>query len=204
MIAGFAIAYPDLIVIHFLNKKIQWSKGALKRSVIQFSLMLLIAIVVSTLLTTFAHWISSYPQGLQNVLFNNALIYCVVNAFFMSILEAWIYLDESHREKARAEELQQELILEAANRAMYEAQIRIEEEKNKHAQELIEQEKKLNKSLEEEIEKGEIITQQLNESREQLNSILSNLPGAAYRCYFDDHYTMKYISEKIPRIRIYR
>ena len=72
MIAGFAIAYPDLFVIHFLNKKFQWSKGALKRSVIQFALMLLIAIIVSSLLTSFAHWVSNYPQGLRNVLFNNA------------------------------------------------------------------------------------------------------------------------------------
>lgn len=197
MLAGFAIAYPDLFVIQFLNKEFKWSNGALKRSVIQFMLMLLIATTVSSLLTIFANWISSYPQGLLNVLFNNVLIYCVVNAFFMSILEAWIYLDESTREKLRAEKLHQDLLMEAANRGMYEAQIRIEEEKNKYAEELIEQEKKLNKSLEEEIIKRKAITQQLNESREQLNSILTNLAGAAYRCYLDEHYTMKYISEKI-------
>jgi PAS domain S-box-containing protein len=203
MVAGFAIAYPDLIVIHFLNKKFQWSKGALKRSAIQFTMMLLIAITVSSLLTTFAHWVSSYSQGLQNVLFNNALIYCVVNAFFMSIIEAWIYLDESLKEKIWAEKLQQEFVMEAANSAMYEAQIKMEEEKNKYALELIEQEKRLNKSLEEEIKKRDSITQQLNESREQLNSILSNLAGAAYRCYFDEHYTMKYISENIYEISGY-
>jgi PAS domain S-box-containing protein len=197
MIAGFAIAYPDLFVIQYLNKNLHWSKGALKRVAIQFTLMFLIAVTVSSLLTTFAHWVSSYRQGLQNVLFNNMLIYTVVNAFFMSILEAWIYLDESLKEKVRAEKLQQELILEAANRAKYEAQIQIEAEKNNYAQQLIAQEKKLNQHLEEEIKKREVITQQLNESREQLNSILSNLAGAAYRCFLDDQYTMKYISEKI-------
>jgi PAS domain S-box-containing protein len=115
----------------------------------------------------------------------------------MSILEAWIYLNESQKEKERAEEVQQELILEAANRAMYEAQIKIEEEKNKYAEQLIEQEKRLNHDLEEEIKRREAISKQLNQSREQLNSILSNLAGAAYRCYFDENYTMKYISEKI-------
>ncbi len=197
MIAGFAIAYPDLYVIQYFNKNLQWGKGALKRAVLQFVLMFVIAVTVSSLLTIFAHWVSSYPQGLPNVLFNNMLIYTVVNAFFMSILEAWIYLDESLKEKVRAEKLQQELISEAANRAKYEAQIQIEAEKNKYAQQLIVQEKKLNQHLEEEIKKREVITQQLNESREQLNSILSNLAGAAYRCYFDEHYTMKYISEKI-------
>ena len=75
MFAGFAIAYPDLIVIQYLNKRFQWSKGALKRAVIQFSLMLFIAAIVSSLLTTFANWLSSYPQGLQNVLFNNMCIF---------------------------------------------------------------------------------------------------------------------------------
>lgn len=197
VIAGFALAYPDLFVIRYLNKYFQWSKGVLKRAAIQFSSMFVIAVTVSSLLTTFAHWISNYPQGLPNVLFNNMLIYSVVNAFFMSILEAWIYLDESLTEKVRAEKLQKELITEAANRAKIEARIELEEEKNKYAQKLIEQEKKLNLHLEEEIKKREKITKQLNQNREQLNSILTNLAGAAYRCYFDDQYTMKYISEKI-------
>ncbi len=197
IIAGFAIAYPDLFVIQYLNRNLQWSKGALKRAGLQFALMFVIAVTVSSMLTTFAHWVSSYPQGLPNVLFNNILIYSVVNAFFMSILEAWIYLDESLKEKVRATKFQQELIKEAANRAKYEARIQIEEEKNKYVQQLIEQEKKLNHHLENEIEKREAITKQLNESRGQLNSILTNLAGAAYRCYFDEHYTMKYISEKI-------
>ena len=203
MIAGFAIAYPDLFVIQYLNKNFQWSKNALKRITIQLTLMVVIAVTISSLLTTFAHWVSSYRQGLPNVLFNNLLIYSVVNAFFMSILEAWIYLDESMKEKVRAEKLQKELILEAANRANYEARIQIEEEKNNYAQKLIEQEKKLNRNLEEEIKKREVITKQLNESQEQLNSILTNLAGAAYRCYFDEHYTMKYISEKIFEISGY-
>jgi PAS domain S-box-containing protein len=197
IIAGFALAYPDLYVIQYLNKKFKWSKDVFKRAVIQFLLMLLIAGTVSTLLTSFANWVSNYPQGLKNVLLNNMLIYSVVNAFFMSILEAWIYLDESRKENLRAEKLQQELIDEAANRANYEAQIKIEEEKNKYAQQLIEQEKKHTRYLEEEIDKREAISRQLNENREQLNSILTNLAGAAYRCYLDEHYTMKYISEKI-------
>ncbi|MBN2806317.1 MAG: PAS domain S-box protein [Prolixibacteraceae bacterium] len=197
MIAGFAIAYPDLLVINYLNKKLQWQQGALKRALVQFAFMIIIAVVVSSLMTSFAHWLNPYRQGFQNVLVNNMLIYSVVNAFFMSILEAWIYLDESTKEKIRAEQLHQQLIAEAATRAKFEAQMLIEEEKNKYARKLIEQEKKLNKSLELEIHKRVLLSEQLNESREQLNSILANLAGAAYRCYFDEHYSMKYISEKI-------
>ena len=44
--------------------------------------------------------------------------------------------------------------------------------------------------------RGEV-TRQLQESREQLESLLANLPGAAYRCKFDENYTMDYISDKI-------
>jgi PAS domain S-box-containing protein len=165
--------------------------------------MLIIAATVSTVLTLFAHWVSNYPQGLANVLLNNMLIYAVVNAFFMSVFEAWIYLDESLKEKAKAERLQQELIEAATKKARVEAQIRIEEEKNVYAQKLIEHEKQLNHYLETEISAREAITVQLNESRNQLNSILSNLPGAAYRSMFDDEFTMRYISEKIVDITGY-
>lgn len=58
-------------------------------------------------------------------------------------------------------------------------------------------EKKLTRLLEAEIEKREHATRELQKQRMLLKSILENLPGAAYRCYFDEHYTMKYISEKI-------
>jgi PAS domain S-box-containing protein len=197
MIAGFILAYSDLFVIHYLNKNHHWEKGVLKRAVIQFFLMFIIAVSVSSLLTVFANWVSNYRQGLANVLFNNMLIYAVVNAFFMAILEAWIYMDESLKEKIKAAKLQQDLITEASTRAKIEGQIQIEEEKNKHALQLIEQEKQLNQHLEEEIKKRESISRQLNESREQLDNILSNLAGAAYRCFYDESYTMIYISEKI-------
>lgn len=202
--AGFALAYPNLLTIQYLNKKRPWNKGALKRAGLQFFIMLLVASTVAASLTIFAHWVNNYRQGLQNVIVNNILIYSVVNAFFMSIFEAWIYLDESTHEKIRAEKYQNELIEEAANRAKYEAQIQIEEEKNKFALKLIEKEKQQNQYLAEEIEKRELLTLQLNESKEQLNSILSNLAGAAYRCYFDEKYTMKYISVKIHDISGYQ
>ncbi len=41
---------------------------------------------------------------------------------------------------------------------------------------------------------------QLQESREQLHSLLSHLMGAAYRCRFDEYYTIEYISDQIQDI----
>lgn len=72
-----------------------------------------------------------------------------------------------------------------------------ESARSKMAVGMLQEEMKLRQNLEKEIRKRELIAKELNESREQLNSILSNLAGTAYRCYFDVNYTMKYISEKI-------
>jgi hypothetical protein len=61
----------------------------------------------------------------------------------------------------------------------------------------------LNQTLQTEIKKSDLLSQKLNESRGQLQSLLSNLIGAAYRCNFDEYYTMQYISEKIRDISGY-
>lgn len=203
-IAGFALAYPDLLLIQYFNKKLPWNQGALKRAVFQVFMLIIIASGIAFALTNLAHFISNYRQGLSNVIINNILIYTVVNAFFMSILEAWIYMDQSHLEKLKAEKYQRELLDETANRAKYEAQMQLEAEKNNFAQKLIEKEKLQNLHLAEEIQKRERISHQLAESREQLNNILSNLAGAAYRCHFDGGYSMLYLSVKIHDITGYK
>jgi len=197
LLAGFLISYPDLFMIQYMNKIAPWGKNVLKRIPIQLGLTVLIAALISTLVTAFANWIKVYTEDIAGVYITNILIYAVVNILVVAVFEAWISFEESTKKKRIAEDLKQELLMEVANREMYETQILEEEHKNRLAQQHIEQVKKLNKNLEQEIETRAQITKQLNESREQLNSILSNLAGAAYRCYFDDSYTMKYISEKI-------
>ena len=99
--------------------------------------------------------------------------------------------------KIKADNFEKDLILEAANKAIFEVKAQMEVEKNRTALHLIEQGKILNQHLELEIKKREILVKELDESRSQLNSIMSNLLGAAYRCQFDESYTIKYISEKI-------
>lgn len=88
-------------------------------------------------------------------------------------------------------------ISEVSLKADLDAQVKIEMEKNRYAQELIEKEQSLNKNLENEIFEKEQIAKELKESREQLHSIMSNLVGAASRCLFDEHITVVYYSEKI-------
>ncbi|MBE0638945.1 MAG: PAS domain S-box protein [Bacteroidales bacterium] len=195
-VAGMFLVYPGVFVIKKLNRKLPWKRYPLKRFFIQFPFAVLGGLLITPVIILPATLFFGLESDFQTLL-NNAYYLVILNLFLMLILEARIYFDENDKSILAAAHLQQELLMEASNRARVEAQMQIEEEKNKYAQKLIEQEKKLNQHLEEEIKKRGLITRQLNESRDQLNSILSNLAGAAYRCHFDEHYTMKYISEKI-------
>ncbi len=195
-IGGAILVYPCLFLIRYLNQRIPWKRNALKRFFIQFPLGILGGLMVTPIILLPASYLFGLESDLQTLI-NNAYYLVVLALFLMIILEARLYFDESAGARLAAQKLQQELMKEASDRAMFEAQMLLEEEKNRFAQKLIEQEKQLSRNLEVEIEKREQISLELKESREQLQSILSNLAGAAYRCWFDEEYTMKYLSEKI-------
>ena len=195
-VAGSFLSYPGIAVIRKLNIILPWKDNPLKRFFMQFLIALVGGLLATPIVILPATLFFNLESDLQTLL-NNAYYLIVLSLFLMLILEALIYSEDSARSKLAADRLQKELINEAANTARMEASMQMEKEKNEYARQMIEQEKQLNRSLEEEIKKREILTAQLNESRTQLNSILSNLAGAAYRCFLDDQYNMKYISEKI-------
>lgn len=201
-VAGMILVFPGISLIRRLNLKLPWKGNTIQRFFIQFPVAILGGLLVTPVILLPAIYFFELERDMPTLL-NNAYYLVVLNLFLMIIIEARIYLDDSDASELANKKLQDELLIEEANRTLYEAQIKMEEEKNQYAQNLFKQEKELNKNLEDEILKREVITKQLNESREQLNSILTNLAGAAYRCYFDDHYTMKYISEKIFEISGY-
>jgi PAS domain S-box-containing protein len=60
-----------------------------------------------------------------------------------------------------------------------------------------------NKRLQEEIEERKQAEEALRESRQRLNNILANNPGAIYRCANDTHWTMEFISAGIELITGY-
>lgn len=110
VLAGFLVAYPDLIVIRKLNIILPWGKKVVRRVAIQTGLAIAIAITISVVITLFAHILSPYREEITGVLINNALIYCVVNCLVMAILEAWIFYIESKNARAIAHDLQKELL----------------------------------------------------------------------------------------------
>jgi PAS domain S-box-containing protein len=95
-------------------------------------------------------------------------------------------------------------LAEAAQKNRLDAEIKIEQEKNKFASRLIEKEKALNAKLEEEIEARDAITAQLKANKEQIKSIISNLIGFTYRCLPDEEWTMLFITDQVEDITGYR
>jgi sensor histidine kinase YesM len=109
LIASFLIAYADLVVIQFLKSKAPWETKALQRIAVQFGLTLFIAVLFSVCFTLFAHAISPYSHKLSNVLFNNALIFCVVNILLISIMEGLIFSRQKKEAEVLANSLKKEL-----------------------------------------------------------------------------------------------
>ena len=84
--AAFLLAYPDLFMIGYLNRKSPWGKYPLRRIPLQLLFSIMVAITVSILFTSFANWLRPYHEDLKGVYVNNILIFVVVNVFLMSIL----------------------------------------------------------------------------------------------------------------------
>lgn len=109
MLGGFAMAYPDLFLIRFLNRKIPWAESILKRVLLQFIFAALVAAVISTLVTLLVHTINTYEKEIRGVLISNAMIFAVVNILLMAVLEGWIAYLESRKARKEADLLQAEL-----------------------------------------------------------------------------------------------
>jgi len=201
-LAGAILAFPYLHLIRRLNDGLPWKKNTLKRLLIQFPVAVIAGLLITPVILMPAGLVFNMELDWITVL-NNAYYLVILSFFLMVILEANIYLEEITIEKNKADDFEKNLIVEAANKAIFEAKAQLEEEKNRAAMHLIEQGKIQNQNLELEIKKREILVKELDESRAQLNNILSNLMGAAYRCQFDENYTVKYISEKILDISGY-
>ena len=109
LIAAFLIAYPDLYIIGWLNKITTWKKNAGLRIILQLLMTCVLAIGVAIFITTLAHVIDPYEEGIARVLIVNILLTIVINIFMMIMLEAWIYFNESERSEAALQQLQKEL-----------------------------------------------------------------------------------------------
>lgn len=109
LIAVFAIAYPDLFLIHFLNKTFPWEKRTLSRILIHLVAGTLLAVIISIFITLLSHSINPYKEGVFQNLIYNALIFSVCNIILISVLEGWIFFIESSVSKRKSEKLEGQL-----------------------------------------------------------------------------------------------
>lgn len=109
-IAGFALAVPDMYVINRLNKQFRWGEKTTLRICIQLVSTIIIAIVISTLLTLLSELIFGYNELLIDVLIRNGMIFPVVNVLLMAIFEGWMFFRENKQNKEKAEKLSLELL----------------------------------------------------------------------------------------------
>jgi len=109
LIAGALMAFPDLWLIQWFNRRMPWSVRVLERLLLQLLLTLGIALIVGFAATFTSHALQPYQNPLPTVLLYNALIFSVVNIILMAILEGMLSFWESRESQARAQALEREL-----------------------------------------------------------------------------------------------
>lgn len=201
-LAGLLLAYPSIILISILNKKYPWKKNAILRFLFQCTFALSGGLIITPIILIPAIWVFGIERTTQTII-SNAYYLAVLSLFLMIVLEAWVYFNYHIEAKIKAVELQKKLIQESAEKLLMEEGIKMEAERTRLTQELMEEERSLNQVLNQEIKKREEIARELKESKEQLHSLLSHLTGAVYRCQFDEYFTMQYISNQILEITGY-
>lgn len=108
--AGFILAIPDLYVIKKLNKQFAWGERTVSRIGVQLVMGVIIAVVVSTLITLLFELIVGYKEPVIDILVRNGLIFPAVNTLLMAVFEGWMFFTQNRSNKERAEALSRELL----------------------------------------------------------------------------------------------
>ncbi len=109
LIATFAVVYPDLFVIKFLNEKVGWHGKVFVRVIFQFILTVLIGGGIAVTITYLSHVLNPYRDGLLINMSYNVMIFAVCNVILMIILEGWIFFIEGARSSQRSVELENQV-----------------------------------------------------------------------------------------------
>lgn len=109
LIAGSLMAFPDLWLIQWLNRRVPWNARVPERLLLQLLLTVVVALLVGFAATLTANALHPYQNPLSKVLLYNALIFSVVNIVLMAILEGMLSFWENRAAQERAQALEQEL-----------------------------------------------------------------------------------------------
>ncbi len=73
LLSGFLISYPDLFIIHYMNRIAPWGKNLIKRISVELGFTVFIAAIIAVLFTLLVHFIHKYEDGIAGVLIS---LYC--------------------------------------------------------------------------------------------------------------------------------
>lgn len=99
LIFGTLLAYiPAMVMFAFnlkavwlLNQRMHWENHSRKRIPVELIMIVLTAVVLSSIITLAAHLIAPYREGIIRNLINNGLITIAINIVIVTIIEAWYY-----------------------------------------------------------------------------------------------------------------
>lgn len=108
-LGGLLLAYPDLFLIHYLNRRYPWKTKLFVRVGLETLFVVLFGVIISVIITLVAHGINAYSDNLISVLWVNALITAVINLLLATALEGIVFFGESEDARLREAQLRQEL-----------------------------------------------------------------------------------------------
>src|SRR6056297_551947 len=108
-IAAFFLAYPNLLLIRFLDNRYPWSESGVRRVLTEVLFTLLIGLFIGFLITTASHFMNAYTEDLTRVYVFNMIVVAVCAIVLMTLFEAWIFFDRQFESEKRNRELSREL-----------------------------------------------------------------------------------------------
>jgi hypothetical protein len=108
-IAALLLAYPNLILIRFLDERYPWESSGVRRVLTQAFLTLLVGLAIGFLITSVSHLLNAYEENLLRVYVFNMIVVAVCNIVMMTIFEAWIFFYRQAESEKRNLKLSREL-----------------------------------------------------------------------------------------------
>jgi len=108
-IAALLLAYPNLYIIRFLDRRYPWSTSGGQRVFIQVFLTIFIAMIIGLLITTISHLANPYSENLLQTYVFNMIVVAVCSVILMTMFEAWIFFYRQSESEKRNQKLTREL-----------------------------------------------------------------------------------------------
>jgi len=109
LIASYIVAIPIILFISFLNKILPWNSNLLERILYELLFVFFISAFINILVTVVIRDNFSFARGDYGSFVINSIIYTAVNLLLISLLEGWMFFEESKMLKRESEKLKEDI-----------------------------------------------------------------------------------------------